>query len=390
MEHEYLRPTRAMIDLDNFEHNFFTIKNKLSPGTKLCAVIKADAYGHGAVEIAKAALDCGVDYLAVALIEEALELRLSGIDAPILILGFTPREQFDKIVAYDITQTVYDVDSVSALSLTAKRLSKTAKVHIKIDTGMSRLGFQAIPSSIDEIEKIFKFEGIQVEGIFTHFAKAENDQDFTQEQFKRFREVVESIEDRGFRIPIKHVCNSAATQIYPSMHLNMARVGLILYGLLPSDDEKWRSFGLKPVMTVKSQISHLKPLKVGRAISYGGEFVTTRPSIIATIPVGYADGWSRKLSPRGEVLVASQRAPIVGKICMDQLMVDVTEVKADVKVGDEVVLMGKMVDEEILAEEIAEKVGTINYEIVCSLSRRVPRVYTRHGKIVKVHNMLEI
>lgn len=391
MDLTQVRPTRAIIDLDNLDHNFMQIKKCVGTHTKICAVVKANAYGHGAVEVAKTLISCGADYLAVAILDEAIELRNNGIDAPVLILGFTPCEQFDKIVSYEITQTVYDADAASALSQVALSQGKRAKVHIKIDTGMSRLGFPGQISSIPEIKKVFSFKGIQVEGIFTHFAKAESDQAFTGGQFDSFEEVVGSLEDRGFRIPLRHVSNSAATlDGGGKMHMDMVRAGLILYGLLPTSDEKWEAFDLKPVMSVKTAVSCVKPLEKGRAVSYGGEFVTERPSIIATLPVGYADGWRRRMSPGGEALILGRRVPIIGRVCMDQLMADVTDLGGPVRVGDEAVLMGKMGDEEISAEDIAGLIGTINYEVVCSVSGRVPRVYMRHGNIVKIHNMLAV
>lgn len=382
------RPTRAEINLDNLQHNISEIKRITSSGAFLCAVVKADAYGHGAVEVANTALSCGAKYLAVAILEEAVFLREAGIKAPILILGFTPEEQFDKIVKYGITQTVYNLNSAKLLSKKAKECGVKAKVHIKLDTGMSRIGFQAQMSCLPEIEEIFKLPGIEVEGIFTHFAKAdEKDKSFTKEQYEKFDMIVKALESRGFRIPIKHVANSAAIIDLPEMHLDMVRPGIILYGIYPSDEVKREKINLKPVMSFKTRVSHVKRVPAGTPISYGGTFVTKRESVIATLPVGYADGYPRLLSSRAEVLIKGKRAPIVGRICMDQCMVDVTDVPG-VRPGDDVELFGEGKNGEVTADEIARIVGTIPYEIVCGISKRVPRIYIKNGKIIKINNPL--
>lgn len=378
------RPTRAEINLDNLEHNLHEIKRVTRAGASLCAVVKADAYGHGAVEVANTALSCGAKYLAVAILEEAVQLRKAGVKAPILILGFTPEEQFDRIVEYGITQTVFNLDSAKLLSEKAVERGVKAKVHIKLDTGMSRIGFQAQMSSLPEIEEIFKLPGIEVEGIFTHFAKAdEKDKTFSEEQFKKFDAIVKALENRGFRIPIKHVANSAAIIDLPEMHLDMVRPGIILYGIYPSDEVKREKIDLKPVMSFKTRVSHVKKVPAGTPISYGGTFITQRESIIATLPVGYADGYSRLLSSKAEVLIRGRRAPLVGRICMDQCMVDVTDVPG-VMPGDDVELFGEGKDGGVTADELARIVGTIPYEIVCGISKRVPRIYIKNGKIIKI------
>ncbi|HHW02429.1 MAG TPA: alanine racemase [Thermoanaerobacterales bacterium] len=385
----HLRPTRAEINLDHLEHNLREIRRATAPGAKICAVVKADGYGHGALEVARTALDCGASYLAVAFLDEALQLREEGIKAPILILGFTPEGQFDKIIEHDITQTVYDVSSAQKLSLEARKQGKKAKVHIKLDTGMSRIGFQAEPSCIDEIKKIFFLENIEVEGMFTHFSKAdERDKTFTLEQFKKYMAVAEALEREGLKIPLKHVANSAAIMELPDMHLDMVRPGIILYGLYPSDEVDRSKIDLKPVMSLKTRVSHVKTLGPGRAISYGGTFITKRQSIIATLPVGYADGYSRLLSSRASVVIRGQRAPVVGRICMDQCMVDVTDIKGTVEPGENVLLFGGAGEGAVSTDEIAKHIGTINYEVVCAVSRRVPRVYVRDGRIVKIKNLL--
>lgn len=382
------RPTRAEINLDNLQHNISEIKRITSSGAFLCAVVKADAYGHGAVEVANTALSCGARYLAVAILEEAVFLREAGIKAPILILGFTPEEQFDKIVEYGITQTVYNLNSAKLLSKKAKECGVKAKVHIKLDTGMSRIGFPARTSCLTDIEEIFKLPGIEVEGVFTHFAKAdERDKSFTKEQYEKFDMIIKALDSRGFRIPIKHVANSAAIIDLPEMHLDMVRPGIVLYGIYPSDEVKREKINLKPVMSFKTRVSHVKRVPAGTPISYGGTFVTKRESVIATLPVGYADGYPRLLSSRAEVLIKGKRAPIVGRICMDQCMVDVTDVPG-VMPGDDVELFGEGKNGGVTADEIARIVGTIPYEIVCGISKRVPRIYIKNGKIIKINNPL--
>jgi len=359
------------------------------PSAGICAVVKADGYGHGALETAQIALAGGASYLAVAFLDEALELRRAGIRSPILILGFTPEDHFDKIVEQDITQTIFTFESAKRLSEEAQRQGKTAKIHIKLDTGMNRLGFQAGPSAVREIEKIFKLEGLYVEGIFTHFSKAdETDPSFTKMQFENYQAVVSSLEQTGYVIPIKHAANSAAIMQFPETHLDMVRPGIILYGLYPSDEVDKSKLDLKPVMTFKTKVSYVKTVSAGKAVSYGGSYITKRKSIIATLPVGYADGYSRLLSSKASVLIKGQRAPVVGRICMDQCMVDVTDVKGDVTVGEDVVLLGEMGNETISADEIARILGTINYEVVCAISKRVPRIYTASGNIVKIKNVL--
>lgn len=389
MNTQYLRPTRAEINLDNLEYNLKSIKENILPATKICAVVKADAYGHGAFEVAQTAQNANVSYLAVATLDEALDLREKGIKTPILILGFTPEYQFDKIVEKNITQTVYNFKSAKILSDFAEKQGKKIKIHIKLDTGMGRLGYLPNHSSILEIIKIFKLEGLKVEGIFTHFAKAdEKDKSYTKRQFRDFLNISNELEKRGFFVPIKHVANSAAIIDFPDTNLDMVRPGIILYGLYPSDEVKKDRIKLKPVMSLKTKVAHVKTLDKGKSISYGGTFVTKRTSRIATLPIGYADGYYRALSGKSYVLVNGQRAPVIGRICMDQCMVDITDIKGSVYQGDDVVLMGTMGENEILADELANIAGTINYEIVCSISKRVPRVYIRNGKVNKIKEFI--
>lgn len=384
-----IRPTWVEINLDNLRHNIMEIKQIISSATRLCAIVKADAYGHGAVEVAKEALECGASYLGVALLDEAIQLRESGITSPILILGFTPENQFDKILEYNITQTVYNFKSGAMLSDCALKQNKKAKVHIKVDTGMSRIGFCPEACTTDEFRNLFSLQGLEIEGIFTHFARAdERDRSFTNEQFQIFTEIVKTIEENVYKIPIKHVANSAGVLQYPETRLDMVRPGIILYGLYPSDEIDKNLISLKPVMSFKTRVSNVKVLPKGKPISYGGTYITQRQSIIATLPVGYADGYSRLLSSKAHVLIKGQRAPVVGRVCMDQCMVDVTDIQGNVSIGDEVVLWGDDGNERISVEEIAKLIGTINYEVVCGISKRVPRVYIKGGRIQKVINLL--
>lgn len=384
-----IRPTWVEINLDNLRHNILELKKIISSATKLCAVVKADAYGHGAVEVAKEAIACGASYLSVAFLDEAIELRKNGITTPILILGFTPENQFDKILEYDITQTVYNFKSGAMLSDCALKQNKKAKVHIKVDTGMNRIGFCPEACTTAEFRELFSLRGLEIEGIFTHFARAdERDRHFTNEQFQIFTGIVKAIEEAGYKIPIKHVANSAGVLQYPETHLDMVRPGIILYGLYPSDEIDKNLISLKPVMSFKTRVSNVKVLPKGKPISYGGTYITQRQSIIATLPVGYADGYSRLLSSRAQVLINGQRAPVVGRVCMDQCMVDVTDIQGGVSIGDEAVLLGADGNNRISAEEIAELMGTINYEVVCGISKRVPRVYIKGGRVQKVINLL--
>lgn len=384
-----IRPTWAEINLDNLRHNIMEIKRITSSATRLCAIVKADGYGHGAVEVAREALACGVSYLGVAFLDEAVELRENGITSPILILGFTPENLFDRILEYNITQTVYNFNSAVTLSEYALKRNKKAKVHIKIDTGMSRIGFCPETCTTAEFKKLILLQGLEIEGIFTHFARAdERDRSCTNGQFHIFTEVVNAIEESGYKIPIKHVANSAGILQYPETYLDMVRPGIILYGLYPSGEVTKNLISLKPVMSLKTRVSNVKVLPKGRAISYGGTFITQRQSVVATLPVGYADGYSRLLSSKAHVLIKGQRAPVVGRICMDQCMVDVTDVRGSVSIGDEAVLIGDDGNHRISAEEIAKLTGTINYEVVCGISKRVPRVYISGGKIIKVKNLL--
>ncbi|MGM9552307.1 MAG: alanine racemase [Clostridia bacterium] len=350
----------AQIDLGIIRQNLITIKEKI--GKKLLVVIKANAYGHGAGRVAEAVKDIA-DYFAVATIEEAISLRERGLTNPILILGYVSPEYFPELVKYDIEQTLFDYESAVLLSKVG------GKAHIAVDTGMGRIGFAPNEESVETIKKIASLEGINLVGIFTHFATAdETDKFFSNTQFEKFTNFVKMLEENGVVIPIKHVSNSAAIVDMPSFSLDMVRSGIITYGLKPSKDVG--DIDIKPALKLKTHVVYVKTVPKGTPVSYGRTYVTERETVIATIPVGYADGYPRALSNRGRVVIKGQYAPIIGRVCMDQFMVDVTHIP-NVRVGDEV----SLIDEMITAEEIAELEGTINYETVCKISDRVPRIY---------------
>lgn len=376
------------VSLDNLEYNVDQIKSKLSDNTKLCGVVKANAYGHGVEEIASNLIKQGVDYLAVAFIDEAVELRLRGFTHPILILGNTPKDTAEEVLEYNITASVYNMETAEILSAEAVKRGKTSKIHIKIDTGMSRIGFAPNEQSIDEIFSVSKLPNIEIEGIFTHFACSDSDDGtMTEKQFEKFMYVVSELESRGLSIPIKHCCNSAAIIKYPEMHLDMVRAGIILYGMYPSDIDY--DIDLKPLMTFKTSVTNVKMMQPGETISYGATYRVEKPMKVATIAVGYADGYSRLLSNCGKVLVNGQFANILGRICMDQCMIDVTNVN-NISIGDEVILFGADENENLPVEELAVKLGTINYELPCIINNRVPRCYIKDNKRVKIHNNLSV
>jgi alanine racemase len=364
------RPVWAEIDLSAIAHNVEQIRRATSSNAKVCAVVKADGYGHGATAVARIALQSGADLLAVAIVNEAVELRVAGFQVPILVLGYTPTCQVDSVVKNDITQTIFSMELARALSVAAVSAGKRAKVHIKIDTGMARIG--VCPSDAGQFAAaVAALPGIEIEGVYSHFATSDSDdKGFTYEQFHRFMEGVEYIKAQGIQIPIRHIANSAALLELPEMHLDMVRPGIILYGLWPSAEVK-QNLVLKPAMKLKAQVGFVKDVVPKSSISYGRTYFTAQNSRIATLPVGYADGWSRLLANKAEVLVRGQRAPVVGRVCMDQCMVDVSHIPK-VGVGDEVLLFG---GSQLPVEEIAEKMGTINYEMVCMIGKRVPRYY---------------
>ena len=368
------RPVWAEIDLGAIAHNVGQIRKIIANNAQICAVVKADAYGHGAVAVARTVLQAGADRLAVAILNEALELRRVGFRVPILILGYTPACQAAIVVDQDITQTIFTLDSAQALSGAAVTAGKIANVHIKVDTGMGRIGIRPEDAGTFAAA-VAKLPGIRIEGVFSHFATADSrDKSFTYEQYKQFTEGLQYIEAKGITIPIRHIANSAAILDLPHMHLDMVRAGIILYGLWPSDEVD-QTIELRTAMKLKAQVSFIKDMPAHATISYGRTYSTERPSRIATLPVGYADGWTRLLANKVSVSIKGQRAPLVGRVCMDQCMIDVTDIPGVVP-GDEVLLFA---GNDLPVEEVAGHIGTINYEIVCMVGKRVPRVYVGEG-----------
>lgn len=383
-----IRPAWAEINLDNLAHNIREVRRLAEKQSQVMAVIKADGYGHGAAKVAQTLLDNGADCFAVAVLDEAIELRNAGFEVPIFILGYTQPERAAEVVKYDLEQSVYSFEAAKALSAEAIAQGKTARLHIKVDTGMGRIGFKADDEAVDIVRSIHALPGINIKGIFTHFAVADEvDKSYTELQFKKFRWICDNLEEKGIKIEIKHCGNSAAIIDLPEMHLDMVRAGIMLYGLAPSKAVKLNKLALKEVMSLKVKISHVKELEPGQSVSYGRKFVADRRSKIASLPIGYADGYTRLLTGKAEALVKGKRVPVVGSICMDQCMIDITGIE-DIAVGEEVVLFGEQLGGFISIDEIAEKLGTINYEVVCMISRRVPRVYKKDGEVVEVLNYL--
>ena len=376
----------AEINLDNLIYNFNAVKKLLPQGTLACCVIKADAYGHNAVRVAAELQDAGADWMAVSNIEEALELRNSGITLPLLILGYTPPECASELCKNNISQCVYSLEYARQLSEYANDCGGLINVHIKIDTGMGRIGFACgNEATVSEIIDACKLPGISPEGIFTHFAMSdcgECGEDFTRAQARSFITLVNELKTRGLDFKYVHSSNTAAALDYPEFSMNMARIGIALYGLLPSDTLR-NTQRLKPVMSLKTVISHVKDIEAGATVSYGCRFVADRPMKIATVPMGYADGfWRSNLDGGVKLLIHGKRVKIIGSICMDQLMLDVTDVE-NVRMGDEVTVFG---DAEGICpcDTIAHANNTINYEIICSVGKRVPRVFIKNGEIDEI------
>lgn len=378
--------TQARIDLDAVEYNCSNVRAKLPDDCKLLGVIKADAYGHGAVELAHL-LDEKCDFFGVACIEEAVELKKAGVKAPVLILGYVDSNVYDLVVKYDVRIPIFSMESAVALSNEAVRQGKTVPFHFCIDTGMSRIGFQVNEQSADMCKEITLLPNIETEGLFSHFATAdEADLTKAKAQREKYKAFVKMLEDRGVNIPVKHLNNSAGIMNFDE-YFDMCRMGIILYGLYPSEEVDKSLLDIKPVMSWLTHITHIKTLEPGREISYGGTYKTTEPRVIATIPVGYADGYPRCLSNKGRVIINGQYANIVGRVCMDQFMVDVTDVKG-VDLNSTVTLVGSDGDACLSMEEVSNSAHSFNYELPCRVARRVPRVYYKNGEIVKVVNYL--
>lgn len=378
--------TEAKIDLDAVEYNYNSVRAKVPDDVKILVVIKADAYGHGSVEIAKT-LENKCDFFGVACIEEAVELRHSGIKTPLLILGYVSPEEYENVVLYDVRIPIFSYATAKALSDEAVKQGKRIAYHFCVDTGMSRIGFQVNEESADECKRIAQLPNIDAEGLFSHYATAdEADLSKAVAQKDRFVQFAKMLEDRGIDIPIKHISNSAGIMNFDE-YFDMCRMGIITYGLYPSAEVDKTLLDIKPAMSWIARVSHIKTLEAGREISYGGIYKTTEPRIIATVPVGYADGYPRCLSNIGKVIIGGEFANIVGRVCMDQLMVDITDIP-NVKVDDEVVLIGSQGDKSLSVEEVSEKAYSFNYEFVCGVARRVPRTYYKNGKLIKHTNYL--
>lgn len=371
------RPVWAEIDLDAIAHNMREIRKITASNAKVMAIVKADGYGHGAEKVAGIALQSGADRLGVAILDEALALREAGFQVPILVLGYTPEEQAETIVANGINQTVFNFSLAQALSHAGVKLGKKATIHLKLDTGMGRIGIN--PAEIvDFVKDLSSLPNLEVEGMFTHFAVADElDKTYTEGQFSKFMGAVKALEREGIRLPIYHVCNSAALIDLPHMHLDMVRPGIILYGLYPSSEVKKERIFLKPALSLKAKVGYIKKVGEGSSISYGRRYIAKEERSIATLPLGYADGLTRLLFAKGGALIKGKRAPLVGRVCMDQCMVDVSDI-LNVKDGEEAVLIGCQNGACISAEEVAQQIGTINYEVVCMISKRVPRVYLKN------------
>ncbi|QNM05558.1 alanine racemase [Qiania dongpingensis] len=377
---EYSR-TAAWIDLDAIYGNVKALKENTRKGTRICAVIKADGYGHGAVPIARK-LKGLADYFAVATAEEAFNLRYHQIEEPILVLGYVPEDAYERAVMEEIRLTVYTYEMAERLSEAAKRCGKQAFIHIKLETGMNRIGFRPGEEALSQAEAMSRLPGIMLEGIFSHFARAdEKDKSYAERQYRIFDGFVSALKKRGVEIPLKHMGNSAAIIDLPQFDVDMVRAGIALYGMYPSNEVDRRRVGLTPALRLTARVIFIKEIEPGETVGYGGTYTAQRRMKIATIPIGYGDGYPRNLSNRGYVLLDGKKAPITGRVCMDQLMVDVTDVP-EVRQGDEAVLVGRDGEQMISVEELAELAGTFNYEFVCDLGKRIPRIYLDGGKIV--------
>lgn len=374
----------ATVDLDAVVWNLENMKKNIQEGTQIIAVVKADAYGHGSTAVA-AKIE-PLPYIwgfAVATVEEGVALRKKGIKKPVLILGYTYKEDYETIVKEEFRPAVFKMDMAQELSKAAQKLGKAVKIHIKLDTGMSRIGYRNPEKDVPEILEIAALPGIEMEGLFTHFARAdEYDKTPAYVQFERYTEFREQLEEKGLHFPLKHCCNSAGIIRMQDANLDAVRAGIILYGMYPSEEVEKEPVALRPVMSLKSHIVYIKELEPGVEVSYGGIYTTDRPTRLATIPVGYADGYARGLSDKGYVLIHGKKAPIRGRVCMDQFMADVTDIPEACEL-DEVTLLGKDGDEVITMEDLGEISGRFNYEFTCGISRRVPRLYLENGQVTQ-------
>lgn len=372
---------KALISLDAVEYNFQQMKKNIKEGTKIIAVIKADAYGHGAVPIAKMIQE--YDYIwgfATATAQEALQLKRAGITKPVLVIGLVFEEYYEILAENEIRMAVCDLETARKFAEAGKKAGKTVYIHIAVDTGMTRIGYADNEESAREVLLVSKLEKLEIEGLFTHFARAdEYDRTPAIVQLKRYLHFGELLEKVGVSIPVHHCSNSAGIIRVPEANLNAVRAGITIYGIYPSEEVERDIVDLKPVMELKSHISYVKEVQPGTEVSYGGTYVTDRMTKMATVPVGYADGYPRALSGKGWVLVHGKKAPICGRVCMDQFMIDVTDI-GDVKMGDEVTLLGKDGEETITADTLGDLSGRFSYELICDINKRVPRIYIKDGR----------
>lgn len=376
MYREALRPVWAEINLSNLDYNIKQIKEKVG-GREIIGVVKADAYGHGAAAVSRVLLENGVKILAVATLQEAISLRESGFTCPIVMLGITPELYADILPEYEITPVTSSYENALAISEAAKAAGKIIEAFIAVDTGMGRIGFLPDDTCLEDFKKINLLSHLKIKGLFSHFATAdERDKTYSEQQLARYNSMYERLVSADISIPLKTFANSAAIMEIPAAHFDMVRPGIILYGCYPSGEVDKSQLSIKPVMSVKANILHLKRVQPGFSVSYGRKFTAERESLIATLALGYADGYPRFLSGKGRVIVNGVYAPVAGNICMDQCMVDVTDVPG-VKLGDEAVIMGSQGALTISADEIGEKTGTINYEIVCAFGQRLPKIYVK-------------
>lgn len=364
----------AEIDTSALLHNISQVRKKVGKNVKIMPVIKANAYGHGAAEVAHV-LENDADFFAVAVVEEAAELRNIGIKKPIIILSYVSPKLYPEVIENDVTLTIFGTETARILSEEAKRAGKISKIHIAVDTGMNRIGFYCSDEAAENIKEISKMPNLFIEGIFSHFATADEvNKEFSVKQKNKFMGFCNKLENEGIKIPIKHICNSAAVMDFDDCYFDMVRSGIITYGLYPSDEVNKKALDLMPALSLKSHVSFIKTVKKGEGISYGQTYIADRDMPVATIPVGYADGYPRLLSNKGRVLINGRFAPILGRVCMDQMMVDISHIK-NVSVEDIVTLIGRDGNEVITCEEIASLAQTINYEVICSIGKRVPRIY---------------
>lgn len=387
---DFIKRTWAEIDLDALEYNIKSIKSKMAPKHKVMGIVKADAYGHGDGFVARKLQAGGFDWFGVSNIEEAMSLRNEGITKPILVLGFTPADCVKIMSDYSITNAVVGMEHAKALQAAAEAAGVVVDVHIKLDTGMTRVGFQTdelnFDQSLADIIEVSKMPNVKITGIFTHHAVADSytgdHPDFTKMQFERFDKMVAALEGMGVKVGLRHCANSATTIAYAERHIDMCRSGIITYGMLPSG-ENAGMIDLKPLMTVKTTVGLVKHVPAGSQVSYGRTYTAETERVLATVPIGYADGYSRALSSKANMIVNGHYAPVVGRVCMDQLMIDVTDIP-DVKMGTEVIVVGTDGDKHVTFDDLAAILGTINYELPCVITKRVPRVYKEKGEIVGI------